>query len=127
MPRAANSRFVSYSFDSTNGKLRLKYDVDGIVHTIHALYHDCPRLSADLWHRCIGELGLACLADISTAALSRHASSTCYGPGWRGRQLFLSACDALRLELLYQNERPLKFLRLKFTSPRAARSQIKIG
>jgi 7-cyano-7-deazaguanine synthase in queuosine biosynthesis len=107
-------RVESTQFNRESGRVRFRYSVDNYAHIVHAIYHDPPHLSSQVWSACIGELALACAVDIATSALSKTIVSKVYNPGLEGWKVLRAASDALRLEVL-QAER-LGLDRLHFAS-----------
>lgn len=88
----------------------LTFAADQVRHDIHVVYHEPPKLPPLIWRICLEELSLACLADLSTATMARKAVLP--DPGAVGRDYFLSACHALRLESLHDTGGPLTDLPL---------------
>ena len=107
MKRAGQARLDEYSFLEENGRLRLRFRLDSLEHTVHALYHDPPALPGELWAACLEELALACLVDVSTACMARRASVP-FRVGRYGRKCFLQAAEALRIEVVADNQWPLR-------------------
>lgn len=89
----------------------LTFGVDRTEHAVHVVYHDPPDLPPSVWQACVEELALACLVDLSTATMARTAVFP--DPGAAGRELFLAACQSLRLEALHDNGSPLSHLPLE--------------
>jgi len=92
------------------GRARLEYQIDDVSHTIHAIFHDAPRLDPDTWRVCLEDLGLACLIDLATASLARHLTATGLSTSNQASSWVSSASRALRLECLAEGSLPLRYL-----------------
>ncbi|MGA8659348.1 MAG: hypothetical protein WB586_24745 [Chthoniobacterales bacterium] len=112
---ARRVEFTDIQFEPRNGKVRLVYDIDGLVFNVHGIFHDAPELSDRIWEVCLGELGLACLVDVATASMARTCLSRAYNPDVKGHEAFTEATRALRLELIADHGLSKRLLSLACT------------
>jgi len=111
-PRTTQLR--SIEFRQATGRAVFRFRANQLDHDVHALYHLPPELPQPVWRACLEELALACFVDISTAAMAERAETDLFTPSRTTRVWFRRACDALRIELLYDEQRSLNLLPLRF-------------
>lgn len=113
MRTARTVEIAAVEFCRHSGRAQLRFRIDGWEHVVHALFHDAPDLPPEVWQGCLEELALACAADFATATMAREVSSA-FDPGPRALAWFFDACQALRLEVLFDARAPLLHLPVRF-------------
>ncbi len=115
------ARCTALDRESSTGRVRCHFRIDGLEHVVHALYHDPPRLAPGVWAACIEELALACLVDVSTATLAR-GSAVPFPVGRHATRAFVAAAEALRLEVVAGRSGALTAVRSRLATRGRARA-----